>query len=100
MRKRDSIAKAWSPFSHGLFRSMWIAATASNIGTWMHTVGAAWMMTLLAPSPLLVALVQTATTLPVLLVALPAGAMADTVDRRAMLISTQSWMLAMAALLG
>jgi MFS family permease len=79
---------------------MWIAAAVSNIGTWMHTVGASWLMTTLAASPLLVALVQTATTLPVFLLGLPAGVMADLVDRRKMLIFTQSWMLAVAAVLG
>jgi MFS family permease len=79
---------------------MWIAAVASNIGTWMHTVGASWLMTTLAASPLLVALVQTATTLPVFLLGLPAGVMADLVDRRRLLIFTQSWMLGVAALLG
>jgi MFS family permease len=79
---------------------MWFASVASNVGTWMHTVGASWLMTTLAPSPLLVALVQTATTLPVFLLGLPAGVMADLVDRRKLLIFTQSWMLAVAALLG
>lgn len=91
---------AWSPLKHSLFRAMWIASVASNIGTWMHTVGASWLMTTLAASPLLVALVQTATTLPVFLFGLPAGVMADLVDRRKLLIFTQSWMLAVAALLG
>src|SRR5437879_4764984 len=100
MRKRDSIARAWAPLRHGLFRAMWIASVASNIGTWMHTMAAGWLMTSLAPSPLLVALVQTATSLPVLLVGLPAGAMADMVDRRRFLIFTQTLMLAVAALLG
>jgi MFS family permease len=79
---------------------MWIASVASNIGTWMHTVGASWLMTMLAASPLLVALVQTATTLPVFLLGLPAGVMADLVDRRKLLIFTQSWMLGVAAVLG
>jgi MFS family permease len=79
---------------------MWIASVASNIGTWMHTVGASWLMTTLAASPLLVALVQTATTLPVFLLGLPAGVMADLVDRRKLLIFTQTWMLGVAALLG
>jgi MFS family permease len=79
-----------------LFRAIWIAAMASNIGTWMHTMGASWLMTTRVSSPLMVALVQTATTLPV---GLPAGAMADMVDRRRMLLFTQSWMLAAAALL-
>jgi MFS family permease len=79
---------------------MWIASVASNIGTWMHTVDASWLMTTLAASPLLVALVQTATTLPVFLLGLPAGVMADLVDRRKLLLFTQSWMLAVAAVLG
>ncbi len=91
---------AWSPLRHSLFRAMWIASVASNIGTWMHTVGASWLMTTLAASPLLVALVQTATTLPVFLLGLPAGVMADLVDRRKLLIFTQSWMLGVAAVLG
>src|SRR5271155_4442939 len=82
---------AWSPLRHSLFRAMWVASVASNIGTWMHTVGASWLMTTLAASPLLVALVQTATTLPVFLLGLPAGVMADLVDRRKLLIFTQSW---------
>jgi MFS family permease len=83
-----------------MFRAMWFASVASNIGTWMHTVGASWLMTTLATSPLPVALVQTATTLPVFLLGLPAGALADMVDRRRLLIFTQTWMLAVAALLG
>ena len=91
---------AWSPLRHPLFRAMWIASVASNVGTWMHTVAAGWLMTRLATSPLPVALVQTATTLPVFLISLPAGALADLVDRRRWLIFTQSLMLAIAALLG
>jgi MFS family permease len=79
---------------------MWIASVVSNIGTWMHTVAASWLMTTLATSPLPVALVQTATTLPVFLLSLPAGAIADLIDRRRLLIFTQSWMLAAAGLLG
>src|SRR5579871_3591266 len=95
-----SMMHAWSPLRHGIFRAMWIASVASNIGTWMHTVAASWLMTTLAPSPLLIALVQTATALPVFLVALPAGAAADLVDRRRLLLFTQTWMLAVAAVLG
>ena len=79
---------------------MWIASVVSNVGTWMHAVAAAWLMTKLATSPLPVALVQTATTLPVFLISLPAGALADLVDRRRWLIFTQSLMLAIAAVLG
>ena len=60
----------------------------------MQNVGAAWLMTLLTPSPMVVALVQAATSLPIFLVALPAGALADIVDRRRLLLLTQGWMLA------
>jgi MFS family permease/quinol monooxygenase YgiN len=90
----------WQAFHYPLFRAMWTASVVSNIGTWMQDVGAGWLMTSLAPSPLLVALVQAATTLPIVLLALPAGAWADIVDRRRYLIGTQLWMLIMAAVLG
>jgi MFS family permease len=66
----------------------------------MQNVGAAWLMTSLAPSPMMVALVQAATTLPVFLVGLPAGAIADLVDRRRLLLATQGWMLTAASVLG
>ncbi len=72
----------------------------SNVGTWMHEVGAGWLMTSLAPDPLMVALVQAATTFPVFLLALPAGALADILDRRRYLIATQIWMAIAAGLLG
>ncbi len=84
---------AWSPLRHGLFRALWIAAVASNVGTWMHNVGAEWLMTTLAPTPLIVALMQTAEYAPMFLLALPAGALADIVDRRRLLLFTQAWML-------
>jgi MFS family permease len=91
---------AWTPLRHRLFRAMWIASVVSNVGTWMHAVAASWLMTMLATSPLLVALVQTATTLPVFLITLPAGAVADLVDRRRWLLFTQTWMLVVAAAIG
>lgn len=86
--------------SHKDFRRLWVSGLVSNIGTWMHEVGEAWLMTTLTPSALLVSLVQGADALPVLLLALPAGALADIVDRRKLLIFTQSWMMCAAALLG
>jgi MFS family permease len=95
----SAAASAWSPLRQPVFRSLWIAAVASNIGTWMHDVGAVWLMTSLAPSPLMVALMQTATSLPFFLLALPAGALADIVDRRRVLLLMQGWMLVVAALL-
>ncbi|MDQ2695678.1 MAG: MFS transporter [Pseudomonadota bacterium] len=93
-------ASAWAPLRRPLFRSLWIATVFSSIGTWMHEVGAGWLMTSLAPTPLMVALVQAATSLPVVLLALPAGALADILDRRRYLLGAQLWMLAVAALLG
>lgn len=96
----SSQSSTWAPLRQPLFRSLWIAAVASNIGTWMQNVGAAWLMTSLAPSPTMVALVQAATTLPVFLIGLPAGALADVIDRRRLLLVTQGWMLCAAALLG
>ena len=68
-----SSESAWQPLLVPAFRAIWIASVVSNIGTWMQNVGVAWLMTTLTPSPLLVALIQTATSLPVLLVGLPAG---------------------------
>lgn len=91
---------AWAPLGEPLFRSLWLAAVISYIGTWMQNVGAGWLMTQLTTSPLMVSLVTAATTLPVFLVILPAGALADMVDRRRFLLATQGWMVAAAALLG
>jgi MFS family permease len=91
---------AWEPLREPVFRALWIASLTSNIGTWMQNVGAAWLMTSLTPSPVVVALVQAATSLPVFLVGLPAGALADIVDRRRLLIVSQGWMLLSAAALG
>jgi hypothetical protein len=89
----------WTPLSHPVFRALWIASLVSNIGTWMQNVSAAWAMTSLSPSPLMVALVQSAASLPVFVVGLPACAVADIVDRRRLLLVTQCWMLVAAGLL-
>jgi MFS family permease len=91
---------AWSPLGEPLFRSLWVASVISYVGTWMQNVGAGWMMTQLTLSPLMVSLVQAATTLPVFLVILPAGALADMVDRRRFLLITQGWMVLAAGMLG
>jgi MFS family permease len=88
---------AWAPLRSPLFRALWIAQFASNIGTWMQTVGARWL--LIDRSPVLVALVQTASSLPVVLLALPAGAWADMVDRRSLLLTAQFAMLVAAGTL-
>ena len=93
-------ASAWAPLREPLFRAMWIAAIISYIGTWMQAVGAGWMMTVLTMSPLMVGLVQAAVALPVFLVILPAGALADMVDRRRFLLITQGWMVLASGTLG
>ena len=90
----------WEPFRRPTFRALWIAAVVSNVGTWMHDTAAGWTMTTLAPSPIMVSLMQTATSLPFFVLALPAGALADIVDRRILLLCTQAWMFAAAAALG
>src|SRR5262245_14478772 len=90
---------AWSPLRHSLFRALWIATVASHIGSYMTDVGQGWLMTTLAPSPLFVALMMTAESLPFFLLGLPAGALADIVDRRRLLLVTQTAMAAGAAVL-
>ncbi|HTW59687.1 MAG TPA: MFS transporter [Terriglobales bacterium] len=97
LRRADS---AWAPLREPVFRSLWIAAVISYTGTWMQNVGAGWLMTQLSTSPLMVSLVQAAAAIPVFLVVLPAGALADMVDRRRLLLFTQTWMVAAAAALG
>ena len=94
------VDSAWGPLREPLFRSLWIAAVVSYTGTWMQNVGAGWLMTQLTPSPLMVSLVQGASAIPVFLVVLPAGALADMVDRRRLLLFTQGWMVVAAAALG
>ncbi len=90
---------AWSPLQITLFRSLWIATIVSYIGTWMQDVGAGWLMTSLSTSPSLVALVEAADSIPVMLLAMPAGALADIVDRRRLLIAVQSYLLIVAGAL-
>ena len=90
----------WSPLRVAVFRALWIASFASYLGTWMQIVGASWLMTTLTTSAALVALVQTAISFPAFVLALPAGALADVLDRRRMIIATQGWQLLAAATLG
>src|SRR6516165_10040672 len=90
---------AWAPLRHRVYRMLWLAQFVSNIGTFMQGVGAVWVMLELRQSPAAVALVQTAVALPVLLLGVPAGALADLTDRRRLLLATQGLMLAAAAAL-
>ena len=93
------VAAAWSPLAVPAFRIVWIAVLISNIGGWMASVATAWLMTTLDPSPLMVSLVSAATGLPLFLFALPAGALADIVDRRKLLIFAQFFMMALVIVL-
>jgi MFS family permease len=90
----------WSPLRISLYRSMWIAALVSNVGTFMHIVAAGWAMTSLTDSPTLVGLVQTSWAVPGFALALHAGAFADMVERKRLIALTQVLALAIAAVLG
>src|SRR6202158_1237586 len=90
----------WSPLRHPAFRALWIAGLVSDIGAWMHQVGEAWLMTSLSPSPLMVALLQSADSLAIFLFSLPGGVLADVMDRRRLAILTQAWLLIATLLLG
>jgi MFS family permease len=89
----------FEPLHSPLFRNLWIASTVSNLGGWMQDTAGTWLMTILTTSPLLIALMQTAASLPVVILGLLAGATADIFERRRLLIFWQSWMLAAVALL-
>ncbi|MET3518716.1 MFS transporter [Mesorhizobium abyssinicae] len=90
---------ALAPFSHGIFRAVWSASLVSNFGGLIQGVGAAWMMTTIATSSYQVALVQASTTLPIMLFALVAGAIADSFNRRKVMLVAQTFMLVVSALL-
>jgi MFS family permease len=100
MSTEPVVAGPWSPLRRRVFRSLWIASLVSNLGTIMHTVAAGWAITSLTTSPAIVSLAQTAWTVPGFLFALLAGALADVVDRRRVIIATQSCGMVVAAALG
>jgi MFS family permease len=79
------------PLRNPTFRTLWLANVVAWLGTWLQNTGAGWLMTSLAPQPFIVAMVQAATIMPVFLLALPGGALADIVDRRVFLIGAQLW---------
>ena len=89
----------FEPLGIPLFRDRWIASTVSSLGTWMQDTAGTWLMAILTTSPLLIALMQTAASLPVLFLGLLAGATADIYERRRLLIFWQAWMLVAVAVL-
>ncbi|MGI0006858.1 MAG: MFS transporter, partial [Nitrosotalea sp.] len=88
-----------SPLKDSLYRFLWITMFASDIGAAMQTVGSGWLMTSLAPSPFVISLLQMVTSLSIFLFALPAGALADIVDRRKLFLVTQYFSFAVAIIL-
>ena len=88
---------ALQPLGKPVFRMLWFTWLAANTTMWMNDVASAWLMTSLTPSPLWVALVQSASTLPVFLLGLPSGALADILDRRRFLMITQFWVAGIAS---
>jgi MFS family permease len=87
---KDSGSSPWSPFHHPSFTVLWTATVVANIGTWMYNAASGWLMTSLNPDPFIVSMVQVATTLPMFLFALPAGALADIIDKRKFLIAAEA----------
>ncbi len=93
------LSKPPSPFQIPIFRAMWIASLVSNFGGLIQSVGASWLMTSLTPSPTLVALVQTSVTLPIMLLSLLSGAIADNAEQRSVMLCAQGFMLVVSAVL-
>jgi MFS family permease len=99
--RHDSTIKPslWRPLRLPVFRNLLLANVISDIGAFMQVVGAAWLMLSLKAGPMYVALIQTASALPYVLLALPAGAVGDIVDRRKLILYTESWMVGVGAIL-
>jgi MFS family permease len=99
--KQENIsALGLSPFKSAIFRTLWIVVLFSYVGAAMYDVGASWLMTSLAPNPLFVSLITTATTLPIFLFALPSGILSDIFDRRSILLITCAYMFTISTMLG
>jgi MFS family permease len=99
LNQRDVIGSAWSPLRHQTFGRLWFASLATYLAVWMQSVAGAWLMTSLTSSALVVALMQTAISLPMCLLSLPAGVLADLLDRRRLILSTQVLLLIASCLL-
>ncbi len=94
--EREANHKLFAPLAQRRYLNLWLANGFSHFGTWMHSLAAAWLMATLTDSPFLIAAVQTASALPVALIVLPAGLLADLVPRPLYLTLTHSWMCAIA----
>ncbi|MFL9936284.1 MFS transporter [Paraburkholderia sp. RL18-103-BIB-C] len=94
----EPVHSPWSPFHHRTYAVIWTATVVANIGGWMYSAAAAWLMTSLDADPVMVSLVQVATSLPMFLFALPAGALADIIDKRRFLIVVELGIMVVSAL--
>src|SRR5689334_25415271 len=95
----DGSGSLWRPLRSSTFRNLLVADVVSDVGTFMQSVGAAWLMVSLNAGPMYVALTQTASALPFFILALPAGAIGDIVDRRKLILYAELWMVIVAAIL-
>jgi MFS family permease len=96
--KPHNTASPWSPFRHATFAVLWIVTIVANIGSWMYNAASSWMMTDLNADPLMVSLVQVASSLPMFLFAIPAGALADIIDKRRFIIVLEILIAAVSAI--
>lgn len=99
-KQENNSTSGLSPFKSTMYRTLWTAALFSYVGAAMYDVGASWLMTSLAPNPLFVSLITTATTLSIFLLALPSGIVSDIFDRRSILLITCAYIFAISTLLG
>src|SRR5246127_740214 len=99
MPESPELTSLWRPLRVSSFRNLIIADVVSDVGAFMQSTGAAWLMVSLNAGPMYVALTQTASALPFFLFALPAGAIGDIVDRRKLILYTETWMAGVALVL-
>ena len=97
VKRSEPESSAWSPFRHSVFRWLWMATVVANIGGWMYNAAAGWLMTSLTPSPVMVSLVQVAASLPLFLFAMPAGALADIIEKRRFILVLEILMAVLSA---
>ena len=97
MKEHSAVAQALRPLRNPAYAVLWTATVVTNIGWWMYTAAAAWLMTDLSVDPWMVSLVQVSSSLPMFLLALPAGALADVVDKRRLLILAESAIVVISA---
>jgi predicted MFS family arabinose efflux permease len=99
MSASSTTVSTWAPLRIGLFRGLWLAVLVSNVATWMQTVGAQWLLVGQPHASILVALVQTVDYLPDVLFGLVGGVLADTFDRRRLLMAVQGFLVIVGAAL-